>query len=77
MILEEFGIELAPMSETELTYEEAKMYCFTLTYDGKIGWRLPRYEEYCTIPQLAGWHEQDLVIDDGWTRNVIPVRDLR
>jgi hypothetical protein len=43
MIIEEFGIELAPLSESAMSYSEAKLYCFTLSYDCKIGWRLPSY----------------------------------
>jgi hypothetical protein len=38
--------EIAPKStETRLTWEEARMYCFSLNIDGKIGWRLPTKEE--------------------------------
>ena len=40
-------IEIAPI-ETEIftdTFDAAKLYCFSLSVDGKIGWRLPTSEE--------------------------------
>jgi hypothetical protein len=77
MIVEEFGIELAPLSESAMSYTEAKMYCFTLTYDGKIGWRLPSYEEWEIIPHIAGWYENKMASDSTFPRRVTPVRDLR
>ena len=38
--------EISP-KETEIraSWDEAKMYCFSLNIDGKIGWRLPTTEE--------------------------------
>lgn len=38
--------EVAPKStEVQATLDEAKMYCFSLTVGGKVGWRLPtKYE---------------------------------
>lgn len=38
--------EVAPKStEVLATLDEAKMYCFSLKVDGKVGWRLPtKYE---------------------------------
>lgn len=38
--------EVAPKStEVLATLEEARMYCFSLDIDGKVGWRLPtKYE---------------------------------
>ena len=40
------NFEIAPKStEVRLTWEEARMYCFSLNIDGKIGWRLPTKEE--------------------------------
>ena len=77
MIIEEFGIELAPLSESAMSYSEAKLYCFTLSYDCKIGWRLPSYEEWEIIPHIVGWHENKLARDSTFPRRVTPVRDLR
>lgn len=38
--------EIAPKStEIQATLDEAKLYCFSLNIDGKVGWRLPtKYE---------------------------------
>jgi hypothetical protein len=79
MILLEFGIELAPMSPI-MTYTEAKLYCWMLTYDGKIGWRLPRFEEYSHLTDIVvGWYE-NCVLGDEYAiikLQTTPVRDLR
>ena len=38
--------EIAPKStEIQASWYEARMYCFSLNIDGKIGWRLPTKEE--------------------------------
>lgn len=40
-------IELAP-EETEIytdSYHNAKLYCFSLNINGKVGWRLPTSDE--------------------------------
>ncbi len=40
------NFEIAPKStEIQTNWEEARMYCFSLNIDGKIGWRLPTKEE--------------------------------
>jgi hypothetical protein len=44
--------EIAPHStERQLTWNDAKLYCFSLTIDGKTGWRLPTIEELEEISQ--------------------------
>lgn len=43
-------LEVAPDNyRPELTWEEAKMYCFSLDIDGTIGWRLPTSFEWNTL----------------------------
>jgi formylglycine-generating enzyme required for sulfatase activity len=38
--------EIAPKStEIESNWYDAKLYCFSLNIDGKVGWRLPTKEE--------------------------------
>ena len=38
--------EIAPKeTETRLNWDDARLYCFSLNIDGKIGWRLPTKEE--------------------------------
>jgi hypothetical protein len=40
-------LEIAPPEyRPELTWEEAKLYCFSINIDGKIGWRLPTSLEW-------------------------------
>ena len=40
-------LEVAPHEyRPELTWQEAKMYCFSLNIDGTIGWRLPTSFEW-------------------------------
>lgn len=44
-------IEIAPREfefETK-SYDDAKLYCFSLNIDGKVGWRLPTREELDSI----------------------------
>ena len=43
-------LEVAPDNyRPELTWQEAKMYCFSLNIDGTIGWRLPTSFEWNTL----------------------------
>ena len=38
--------EVAPNKNPKaLNYDDAKLYCFALTIDGKTGWRLPTIDE--------------------------------
>lgn len=75
-----------------LSYENAKLYCFSLSVDGKTGWRLPTKEECEQLKQLwifynRIWIDQpDTVFDfsmgmaiDNYKGNylVIPVRDIK
>ena len=47
-------IEIAPPEYwKDLLYEDAKLYCFSLTIDGKVGWRLPRENE--SIDNCGYW----------------------
>jgi hypothetical protein len=58
------NFEIAPKStEVRLTWEEARMYCFSLNIDGKTGWRLPTKEELDSI-----YHsENDFVSTNDWS----------
>ena len=53
-------IELAP-AETEIytdSYHNAKLYCFSLNINGKVGWRLPTAAELRVISEsenVARW----------------------
>ena len=40
------NFEIAPKStEIRLNWDDARLYCFSLTIDGKTGWRLPTKDE--------------------------------
>lgn len=40
------NIEIAPKSaEIQANWDTARLYCFSLDIDGKIGWRLPSLDE--------------------------------
>jgi hypothetical protein len=42
----DMNIELAPIEYMKaMSWDEAKLYCFLLNIDGKIGWRLPTMRE--------------------------------
>jgi hypothetical protein len=48
------NIELAPEEYTkELTWDEAKLYCFALNIDGKVGWRIPTMAELHKMRSIA------------------------
>ena len=70
--------ELAPTEYHKLlSLEDAKLYCFSLNIDGKIGWRLPSVEEFTLVdsPDCLGcWTQGDL--DIGYLCITTPVRDL-
>ena len=40
------NIEIAPKEyEIRATWDNARLYCFSLNIDGKVGWRLPTVKE--------------------------------
>ena len=40
------NIELAPIEYTKaMTWDEAKLYCFSLSIDDTVGWRMPTSDE--------------------------------
>ena len=40
------NFEIAPKEiEIQANWDDAKLYCFSLTIDGKVGWRLPTKDE--------------------------------
>lgn len=63
-------IDLAPNSPL-LTYDEAWLYCITLTYDNKYDWRMPTIQDLDI--DIEGWLLNDE--DDLWPMVVTPVRD--
>ena len=71
-------IELGYESNKMMTYDEAVMYCFFYSQDGKNGWRMPTEDEYNKYYELAGsWYQDDTLKDDSdETWLIIPVRDI-
>jgi hypothetical protein len=46
------NFEIAPKStEIQANWDDARLYCFSLNIDGKVGWRLPTREELNAIYQ--------------------------
>jgi hypothetical protein len=71
------NIEIAPKSDSHMSYNDAILYCFSLNIDGKIGWRLPSDREFQNNCRIRGWYLND---DFRFGRDlypVTPVRDLK
>ena len=46
-------IEIAPkQTERYVNWADARLYCFALNIDGKIGWRLPTKKELNTFDKI-------------------------
>lgn len=65
-------IEFAPISEYDMTYEEAVIYCRFCDHNGYKDWRMPTYEELKQHDMLYCWYLNDF---DSESFEVIPVRD--
>jgi len=69
--------EIAPKeTEVRLTWDDAKLYCFSLNIDGKTGWRLPTAKElndiYDSENDFEEWyHWSSTVFSDNqvWCQN--------
>lgn len=67
--------EIAPKeTEIQATWDDARLYCFSLNIDGKTGWRLPTKEELNEIYQTKNdfeisWYWASTEFDTGsaWT----------
>jgi hypothetical protein len=73
-------VELAPRSYIkDVTLEEAQLYCFSLTIDGKIGWRFPTPKECYHFNFMHGmyWHSDDIGDDPNEMYLIHPVRDIK
>ena len=71
-------IEIAPKStEIQDDWDSARLYCFSLNIDGKIGWRLPTRKELYQIYQSDNdfekawyWSDAEYDVNYAWTQNM-------
>ena len=71
-------IEIAPGEYIKrMPFEDAKLYCFSLSIDGKIGWRLPTTAEYYDNLVITGWRCDEDQYYEWDSKYVTPVRDLK
>ncbi len=73
------AIELSPKQyQTSLTWDEAKLYCFSLNINGSIGWRLPTINEVVALKLNDGyyWCYQDDTAESEWTSTTNPMNHL-
>lgn len=66
-------IEQAPRFNQDITYDEAWLYCATLTYYNKHDWRLPTHKEYMNNEYILGWFKHR---ESQLNYPVTPVRTL-
>ena len=69
-------IEYAQITDDNMTYDEAVLYCQFLDYNGHRDWRLPTLVEWCLCKSSNNneWYVDDITKDTGsWP--VLPVRD--
>ena len=75
-------IEISP-AETEIwtdSYHDAKLYCFSLNVNGKVGWRLPTSEELRKIAEsdnLPKWTWYWCADDEYLPQQNLSVRAVR
>jgi len=55
-------IELAPQEPERMEYDQAWLYCATLTYDNKYDWRMPTNWEWNRTAGMRSWFELSLDI---------------
>lgn len=85
MIDNNLKLEVAQVSPTELTHDEAALYCFTLKINGKIGWRVPTNYELskfrCSLTGISPFNYFCWSVDCNRIfvdkRRVYPIRDLK
>lgn len=69
-------IEIGPISQESMSYDNAILYCFLFNLDGKIGWRMPTFNEYIESDAM-GWYVYDVSRHSNDLYPVTPVRDIK
>lgn len=61
-------IEISPEEhwKVEMLFDDARMYCFSLNIDGKVGWRLPTLIECEIMRKQADNHLLDQLVLQNW-----------
>lgn len=74
------SIEFSLVADIRMSYDEAVMYCFFYSHQGKFRWRLPTFEEYLRyrFNELTHcWYLDDpLRMNEQERWYVHPVRDI-
>ena len=73
------NFEIAPKStETKLNWNDARLYCFGLNIDSKIGWRLPTEAEFREFRAFTGihWYWSSEERGDRHAKSLYPFPDL-
>ena len=74
-------IELAPILKDHLSYDEAWLYCATLTYNNKYDWRIPTEDEFIYNEEISdqSFDQTDDLRYRGWSAfkwRINPVRTI-
>jgi len=69
-------IEIGPQTKKKMSYDDAWLYCLTLTHNGYKDWRLPKILEYSSSSDFRlCWYEGDEYAGERhW--HTVPVRDV-
>ena len=70
-------VELGPVSSSNLTYDQAWLYCITLSHNGHKDWQMPSMGLWLSSHKIQGWasgHEHGNLFSTTQHRSVTPVR---
>lgn len=68
-------LEVAPISETWMSYAEALMYCAFCTHNEHRDWQMATHDEWVESNEISGWFV-DYEMHQFGVWNVTPVRDI-
>lgn len=72
-------IQIAPIADKKMTYDEALLYCRFLEYDGHTDWRMPNmFDWHQNTIEVWGWlYDADLYSGNDFKLHITPVRDIK